>query len=92
MAEVYLDPASVGTVPDGENVFATISLVDPEGILIDSVETRFTGFTNATDGRLTRGYGGAATTGVTLFKFLGRKVQSGRMQALLGKSFLMLVL
>jgi len=57
-AEVYLDGNSTGQVADGENVTVTLSLIDPNGLNVDTVPFSYNGFNRSTDGSLSRGYGG----------------------------------
>jgi len=64
--EVYLEENS-STVPTGDTVTATVSLYDPDNIQISQDVTTFNGFDFATDGALSRGYGGYYSPGVIYF-------------------------
>ena len=66
-AEVYLDGNS-SVVPQGEYVTGAISLIDPNGIFVDTVPFSFNGFNQETFGKLSRGYGGWYYPEITLFQ------------------------
>jgi hypothetical protein len=51
VAEVYLDPNSTD-LPAGETVEATVNLLDPDGIIIDSAAKTWNGFNSQTNGAL----------------------------------------
>ena len=51
VAEVYLDPNSTD-LPSGETVEATVNLLDPDGIIIDSATKTWNGFGSQTNGGL----------------------------------------
>ena len=66
--QVFLDGNSSATVPQGQNVMASISLIDPDGIVLDSVTRNFNGFDTSTYGYLERGYDGWYYAGQSLLQ------------------------
>ena len=66
-AEVFLDGNS-SIIPEGEYVTGAISLIDPNGIFVDTVPFSFNGFNRETFGKLSRGYGGWYYPEITLFQ------------------------